>query len=102
MATSTSDTFATDGDDELRDAGFDEKQARAIIASQQSARAELAPKADLAGLRTAMYREPWIQGVGVIVILTAPRCRCGSERRQGGQGQLRFLLSPLRHLASSC
>ena len=71
MAASTFDTLAAA--DELRDAGFDEKQARAIIAIQQSARTELATKADLAGLRAGMYRALWIQGVGIIAILTALR-----------------------------
>lgn len=71
MAASTFDTLAAA--DELRDAGFDEKQARAIIAIQQSARTELATKADLAGLRADMYRALWIQGVGIIAILTALR-----------------------------
>lgn len=71
MPASTFDTLAAAH--ELRDAGFDEKQARAIIANQQSARTEVATKADLAGLRADMYRALWIQGVGIIAILKALR-----------------------------
>ena len=71
MAASTFDTLAAAA--ELRDAGFDEKQARAIIEIQQDARTELATKADFAGLRTDMYRALWIHGVGIIAVLTALR-----------------------------
>ena len=74
-------TFNTRDDDEVRDAGFNEKQARAIIAIQQSARTELATRAEFAGLRADTYRARWIQGVGIITILTALRCRCGAPGR---------------------
>ena len=73
MAASPFDTLAAA--DELRDAGFDEKQARAIIAIQQSAGEQLATKADLdavaARLEATLYRALWVQGTGVVVIIGA-------------------------------
>ena len=73
MAASTFDTLAAA--DELRDAGFDEKQARASVGIQQSARTELATRADLeapaARLEATLYRALWIQGTGVVVIIGA-------------------------------
>ena len=93
MAVSSFDTLAAAA--ELRDAGFDEKQTRAIIDIQRNAREELATKADIetletglehlasatkadltalrAELRADLYRALWIQGVGIIAILTALR-----------------------------
>ena len=70
--------------DELRDAGFDEKQTRAIIDIQRNAREELATKSDIdtlkaeftalrAEVRADLYRALRIQGVGIIAILTALR-----------------------------
>ena len=58
MAASTFDTLAAA--DELRDAGFDEKPARAIVGIQQNARTKLATRADLAELRADIYRALWI------------------------------------------
>ena len=69
MAASTFDTLAAA--DELRDAGFDEKQARAIVGIQQNARTELATRADPAELRADIYRALWIQGTGIVVIIGA-------------------------------
>ena len=48
MAASTFDTLAAA--DELRKAGFDERQARAMVAVQHSAHTTLATKAELAHL----------------------------------------------------
>ena len=62
MAASTFDTLAAA--DDLRSAGFDDNQARAIIGVQQSARTELATKADLEALagrlEATLYRAQWI------------------------------------------
>ena len=73
MAASTFDTLAAA--DELRGAGFDDKQARAIIGVQQSFRTELATKADLEALagrlEATLYRALWIQGTGVVLIIGA-------------------------------
>lgn len=73
MAASTFDTLAAA--DELRGVGFNDKQARAIIGVQQSARTELATKADLEALagrlEAALYRALWIQGTGVVLIIGA-------------------------------
>ena len=73
MAASTFDTLAAA--DELRGAGFDDKQARAIIGVQQNARTELATKADLEALagrlEATLYRALWIQGTGVVLIIGA-------------------------------
>ena len=80
MAASTFDTLAAA--DELRNAGFDEKQARAIIGIQRSAGEQLATRADVealkidldavaARLEATLYRALWIQGTGVVVIIGA-------------------------------
>lgn len=73
MAASTFDTLAAA--DELRGAGFDDKQARAIIGVQQSSHTELATKADLEALagrlEATLYRALWIQGTGVVLIIGA-------------------------------
>ena len=70
--------------DELRDAGFDENQTRAINDIHRTAREELAIKSDIdtlkaertaprAEVRADPCRALWVQGVGIIAILTAPR-----------------------------
>ena len=63
--------------DRLRDAGFDDGQARAIVEIHRDAGAELATKAGLdalrAELRVDFHRALWIQGAGIIAILTALR-----------------------------
>ena len=75
MTAATFDTLAAA--DRLRDAGFDDGQARAIVEIHRDAGAELATKADLdalrAELRADLYRALWIQGAGIIAILTALR-----------------------------
>ena len=75
MAASTFDTLAAA--DRLRDAGFDDGQARAIVEIHRDAETGLATKADLhtlrAELRADLYRALWIQGAGIIAILTALR-----------------------------
>ena len=51
----------------LRDAGFDDAQSEAIVATiQKSLGGNVATKADLAELRADIYRALWIQG-GVLV-----------------------------------
>ena len=51
----------------LRDAGFDDAQSEAIVATIQKSLSEnVATKADLAELRADIYRALWIQG-GVLV-----------------------------------
>ena len=69
MAASTFDTLAAA--DELRNAGFDDKQARAIVEIHRNAREDLATKGDLAQLRADIYRALWIQGTGIVVIIGA-------------------------------
>ena len=73
MAASTFDTLAAA--DELREARFDEKQSRAIVGIQQSARTELATRADLeaqtARFEATLYRALWIQSTGVVLIIGA-------------------------------
>ena len=80
MAASPFDTLAAA--DELREAGFDEKQTRAIIGIQRSAGEQLATKADVEVLRSdfeafagrmeaTLYRALWIQGTGVVLIIGA-------------------------------
>ena len=75
MAASTFDTLAAA--DRLRDAGFDDGQVRAIVGIHREAGTELATKTDLdalrAELRADLYRALWIQGAGIIAILTALR-----------------------------
>ena len=55
MAASTLDTLAAA--DELRNAGFDERQARAIVALQNSAHTTLATKSDLATVKAELATE---------------------------------------------
>ena len=73
MAASTFDTLAAA--DELRNAGFDEKQARAIVEIHRNAREDLATKGDLETLARrlegTLYRALWIQGTGIVVIIGA-------------------------------
>lgn len=78
MAASTFDTLAAA--DELRDAGFDDKQVHAIIeihrrageplatrADLKATRADL--KADLEALEGRLYRALWIQGTGIVLVI---------------------------------
>ena len=69
MGASTFDTLAAA--DELRNAGFDDKQARAIVEIHRNAREDLTTKGDLADLRADIYRALWIQGTGIVVIIGA-------------------------------
>ena len=70
MAATTFDTLAAA--DELRDAGFDEKQVRAIIDVHRSAGEQVATKADLKAeikaLEGRLYRALWIQGTGIVLV----------------------------------
>ena len=70
MAASTFDTLRIA--QALRDAGFDNGQAEAIVSAiQQSLGENVATKADLAALRAELradiYRALWIQGAGLLV-----------------------------------
>ncbi len=71
MAASTFDTLAAA--DELRDAGFDDKQVRAIIDVHRRAGEHLATKADLKAelkaLEGRLYRALWIQGTGIVLVV---------------------------------
>ena len=62
---------------ELEAAGIERRQAEAIAEGMRQAAtaelAELATKADLAGLEARMYRALWIQGGAIVAILTALR-----------------------------
>ena len=82
MTASTFDTLAAA--DRLREAGFDDGQARAIVGIHQDAGADLVKIADLdtritgldaklAELRADLYRALWIQGGAIVAILTALR-----------------------------
>ena len=75
MTASTFDTLAAA--DQLRRAGFDEAQSRAIVDIHRTASGALATRADLdalrAELRADLYRALWIQGAGIIAILIALR-----------------------------
>ncbi len=82
MTASTFDTLAVAR--ELKAAGIEAGQAEAIAAQIRAAaiagRDELATKGDLAVLRSEfatlrgdLYRALWIQGAGIVVILTALR-----------------------------
>ena len=55
--------------DRLRDAGFDDGQARAIVEVHRTAGEQVATKADLAELRADIYRALWIQRVGIVAIV---------------------------------
>lgn len=71
MTASTFDTLAAA--DELRGAGFDDKQARAIIDVHRRAGEQLATKADLKAdlkaLEGRLYRALWIQGTGIVLVI---------------------------------
>ena len=85
MAASTFDTLAAA--DELRDAGFDDKQVRAFIEIHRRAGEPLATKADLLAtkadllatkadlkadlkaLEGRLYRALWIQGTGIVLVI---------------------------------
>ena len=77
MAASTFDTLRIA--QALRDAGFDNGQAEAIVSAiQQSLGENVATKADLAELRADLaelradiYRALWVQGAGLVVALGA-------------------------------
>ena len=74
MATSTFDTLRIAN--ALKDAGFDDDQAKAIVAAIQDSLGEnLVTKFDLklaiAKLRADMYRALWIQGAGLVMIMVA-------------------------------
>ena len=62
---------------DLEAAGVDRKQAEAhaeaLRQAATAARDEFATKADLAALEARMYRALWIQGVGIVAVLTAFR-----------------------------
>ena len=84
MAASIFDTLAAA--DELRDAGFDDKQVHAIIeihrrggeplatrADLKATRADLRAtradlEADLKALEGRLYRALWIQGAGIVLV----------------------------------
>ena len=78
LALRTAGTFDTlAATDRLRDAGFDDGQARAIVEIHRDAGAELATKgdlanlhaetkADLAELRADLHRASWIQAAALI------------------------------------
>ena len=70
MTASTFDTLVAA--DELRDAGFDDKQVRAIIDVHRRAGEPLATKvdlkADLEALEGRLYRALWIQGTGIVLV----------------------------------
>ena len=56
----------------LKAAGFDDDQSEAIVdAIRESLGGELATKSDLAELRADIYRALWIQGGGLVMIITA-------------------------------
>ena len=62
---------------DLEAAGVDRKQAEAHAEALRQAatadRDELATKTDLAALETRMYSALWIQGAGIVAVLTALR-----------------------------
>ena len=67
MNAATFDTLAAA--DRLRDAGFDDGQARAIVEVYRAAGEQVTTKAGLAELRADIYRALWIQGVGIVAIV---------------------------------
>ena len=58
---------------ELEAAGFERRQAEAIVSVQREAGEPLATRADLdtavAVLRADIYRALWIQGVGIVAVV---------------------------------
>ena len=70
LATHTLGTHATIR--ELEDAGMDSRQPEAVVASISRSDAELATKADLkaeiANLKSEVFRALWIQGAGLVGI----------------------------------
>ena len=73
LATHTLGTQATIR--ELEDAGMDSRQPEAVVASISRSDAELATKADLkaeiANLKSEVFRALWIQGAGLVGIQLA-------------------------------
>ena len=73
LATHTLGTHATIR--ELEDAGMDSRQPEAVVASISRSDAELATKADLkaeiANLKSEVFRALWIQGAGLVGIQLA-------------------------------
>ena len=73
MTTYTLDTHATIR--ELEGAGMDSRQAEAVVAAISRSDAELATKADLkaeiANLKSEVFRALWIQGAGLVGIQLA-------------------------------
>ena len=71
MTATAFDTLAAARD--LEAAGFERRQAEAIVSVQRDAGMPLATKADLdtavATLRADIYRALWIQGVGIVAIV---------------------------------
>ena len=82
MTASTFDTLAAA--DELRDAGFDDRQVHAIIEIHRRAGEPLATRADLEATKTdlkadlealegrlygQLYRALWIQGTGIVLVI---------------------------------
>ena len=56
----------------LRDAGFDNGQAEAIVSAiQRSLGENVATKTDLAELRSDIYRALWVQGASLLVAIGA-------------------------------
>ena len=75
MASTTFNPLAAARD--LEAAGVDRKQAEAHAEALRQAatadRDEFVTKADLAALEARMHRALWIQGVGIVAVLTALR-----------------------------
>ena len=73
LATHTLGTHATIR--ELEDAGMDSRQPEAVVAAISRSDAELATKADLkaeiANLKSEVFRALWIQGAGLVGIQLA-------------------------------
>ena len=79
MAVSTFDTLRIAN--ALKDAGFDDEQAKAIVVAIQdslgdnvatrSDLSELATRVDLAELRADMHRSFWVLGGGLVMIMVA-------------------------------
>lgn len=58
---------------DLEAAGVDRKQVEALRQAATADRDEFATKAALAALEARMYRALWIQGAGIVAVLTALR-----------------------------